>query len=179
MKKNSFVGWLASHVMLALVVLSQVVFPSYYLKADCVEGTGSNGYDYNPRSYWIDNSGVHYVNNDYTASNVTLDGSYTDMGNDNWIGAFTGHTESPDGSYIALNLFNDMLTPQSGSIQIYTKDSTYGAWNLFSTTPFTNTYSLGATIQIPRYGACRAGYKIKFSVSGMAQEAFVQRIKNN
>jgi hypothetical protein len=171
MKK--LIKYSATHLMLALVVLTQLVFPLYSAQATCVPGyDGTYDYEYSPVP-----SGLP-IRLDLTSSNVNINGAYIDMGNEVWVGAFTGSFTDPyDGVQISLNMYS--AWPVSGAAYIYKKASTFSSYQMYSATPFTNCTSLTTTVQMHRWHDCTAGYRIEYYIGGVAQVPYVRRASNN
>jgi hypothetical protein len=172
MKKNSFVGWLASHVMLALVVLAQVVFPAHSLMANCVEGyNGPYSYLYDP---------VSQGHGDWTSSNLSLNSGTSTIGsNGTYFWGFTGSV--PDVGWPAKAKQHIFITFSNtnivtGKFEVF--KTTGGNFELASTHYFTN-YSGSFGTEMYRFYDCYNGYKIKMTINGCDFKPEIERWANN
>lgn len=168
MKKNSFVGWLASHVMLALVVLVQLVVPVYSLKADICNGYfGVYHYRYDP---------VPEGYGDWTYSNCAINGTSTKSSSGHYFWTSAG-TESfdPWKNYILISFSYTNIV--SGTVTSYRTAPT-GPWELVSTYAFTN-YSGSFGVSMYHFNDCFNGYKLKLTIDGSNFSPEIERWANN
>lgn len=164
---------LIAQLMLALVLLGQVFLPLASLKADCTPGNGPYTYDYNPTIF-------PNIHGDWTESNVTINGAWSPLNSAHsiWAGASTGSVSSPDGNSINIGFYSQADT-MSGTVWFLRQNG--GAWMVYHTETFTNTYSFSVGIPlIYRYGDCYNGYKVSVSLNNAGTIApYIHRYANN